>query len=180
MSENLVTSLTLDDLRDLLQQAGYRVEMVTDPVANVAYLRSATSGLAFDIRPGNRLAGDEGGRFADMAFVSILQVNGELPRDLVNGWNVARRFSRLQMSGRFLALCMDISIVGGVTRSHLRTHVEIWDQLAQELIVYLREGLRGSHANGADRGVESEVVAPGSVDAPNVDPATWPSAPTSH
>ncbi|OAI30420.1 hypothetical protein A1351_09100 [Methylosinus sp. R-45379] len=175
MSDILVTSLTLDDLRDLLQQAGYRVETVTDPVANVAYLRSATSGLSFDIRPGNRLVGDESVRFADMAFVSVLQVNGELPRDLVNDWNVARRFSRLQLSGPFLALCMDISVVGGVTKSHLRAHVEIWDQLAQELIVYLRDRLRGPQANGTGRGVEVDVAAPASDD-----PATGFGTHTSH
>lgn len=159
MSETLVSSLSLDELRDLLQQAGYRVEAATDPVANVHYLRSATSGLAFDIRPGNRLAGDAEGRFADVAFVSILQVNGELPRELVNGWNIARRFSRLQLSGPFLALCMDVTVVGGVTRSHVRAHIEIWDRLAQELVVYLREGLRRPEANGAGPGVERDAAA---------------------
>ncbi|HEY8066795.1 MAG TPA: YbjN domain-containing protein [Methylosinus sp.] len=171
MSESLVTSLTLDDLRDLLQQVGYRVETATDPVVNVVYLRSATSGLSFDIRPGNRSAGDESGRFADMAFISILQVNGELPQDLVNGWNIARRFSRLQLSGPFLALCMDVSVVGGVTRSHLRAQIEIWDRLAQELIVYLREGLRRPQTNG----VESDGAS-----SARPDPATWPGAPASH
>jgi hypothetical protein len=33
MSENLIASLSLDDLRDLIQKAGYRVETATDPVA---------------------------------------------------------------------------------------------------------------------------------------------------
>lgn len=154
MSETIIAALTLDSLRDVLQQAGYRVETATDPVANVPYLRSATSGLAFDIRPGNRLAGDDEERFADIAFVAVLQVQGELPLGLVNGWNAARRFSRLQLSGSFLALCMDVSVVGGVTQGHLRAHVEIWDRLAQELIAYLREGLRKpSAANGVDPGV---------------------------
>lgn len=151
MTEIIFTSLTLDGLRDVLQQAGYRVETATDPVANVPYLRSATSGLVFDIRPGNRLAGDGEERFADIAFVAVLQVQGELPLDLVNGWNAARRFSRLQLAGSFLALCMDVSVVGGVTQAHLRAHIEIWDRLAQELIAYLRDELRHrSMANGAD------------------------------
>lgn len=156
MSENIIASLTLDDLSEILRQAGYRVEAATDPVANVPYLRSATSGLAYDVRPGNRLVGAEEGRFADFAFIAVLQVAGELPRDIVNGWNVARRFSRLQLSGSFLALCMDVTVVGGVTRDHLRAHIEIWDRLAQELIVYLREGLRPQQpANGAEAPVAS-------------------------
>ena len=54
MPDNLISKLSLDSLREALQQAGYRVETVTDPVANTPYLRSATSGLAFDVRPGNR------------------------------------------------------------------------------------------------------------------------------
>lgn len=153
MSETIIATLTLDSLRDVLQQAGYRVETATDPVANVPYLRSATSGLAFDIRPGNRFAAEAEGSFADIAFVAVLQVQGDLPPGLVNGWNAARRFSRLQLSGSFLALCMDVSVVGGVTRGHLRAHIEIWDRLAQELIAYLRDGLRKPiAANGADAG----------------------------
>jgi hypothetical protein len=59
MSESIVNSLTLESLRDHLQQAGYRVETLTDPVANLPYLRSATAGVGFDIRPGNQLPGDD-------------------------------------------------------------------------------------------------------------------------
>jgi hypothetical protein len=159
MSEVIMTALTLDSLRDILQQAGYRVETATDPVANVPYLRSATSGLAFDIRPGNRLAGGDDRSFADVAFIAVLQVQGELPLDLVNGWNVARRFSRLQLSGSFLALCMDVSVVGGVTQEHVRAQVEIWDRLVQELIAYLRDELRkpGAANGGGPVVAESEA-----------------------
>jgi hypothetical protein len=136
-----MTKLTLDSLREILQQAGYRVETVTDPVANVPYLRSATAGLAFDIRPGNRFAGDEQ-EFADIAFVAVLQVQGELPLDVVNRWNATRRFARLQLSQPFLVLCLDVSVAGGVASNHLRAQVEIWDRLVQEMIAYLREELR--------------------------------------
>jgi len=141
MSQTILLKLRLADLQQSLQQAGYRVEVASDPVANIAYLRSATSGLAFDVRPGNRVAGDNDG-FADVAFSAVLQVQGELPLDVVNRWNASRRFSRLQLSHPFLVFCMDVSAAGGITLDHLRSQIEIWDRLVQELIVYLREELR--------------------------------------
>jgi hypothetical protein len=150
MSDDLISTLTLDELCAILQQAGYRVETANDPIAGVPYLRSATSGLAFDIRPGNRLAAAGEGRFADFSFVLVLHIAGETPMELINSWNVTRRFARLQISGSFVALCMDVSVVGGVTRIHLRAQIEIWDRLAQELIIHLREGLRKpAKGNGA-------------------------------
>jgi Putative bacterial sensory transduction regulator len=140
MSDTILAKLSLDSLRDALQQAGYRVETVTDPVVNVAYLRSATSGLAFDIRPGNRLAGADQ-HFVDIAFTAVLQVQGDLPLDIVNRWNATRRFARLQLSQPFLVLSLDVSVAGGVAPNHLRAQVEIWDHLVQQLIAYLREEL---------------------------------------
>lgn len=141
MSEATITRLTLDSLRDVLQQAGYRVETVTDPVANIPYLRSATGGLPFDIRPGSRLAdGDQS--FADVALVAVFQVQGDLPLDVVNRWNATRRFARLQLSQPFLVFSMDLSVFGGVAPAYLRGQVETWDRLVQELIPYLRDELR--------------------------------------
>jgi hypothetical protein len=136
-----IQTVTLDSLREIFQQAGYRVETVTDPVAMIPYLRSATGGLAFDIRPGNRLAGEDRG-FADVAFAAVLQVQGDLPLDLVNRWNATRRFARLQLSQTFLVFCMDVSVAGGVTPAYLRAQIEIWDRLVQELIAYLRDELQ--------------------------------------
>jgi hypothetical protein len=140
MTDTTIAKLTRDSLRELFQLAGYRVETATDPVANIAYLRSATNGLAFDIRPGNRLAGDEQG-FIDVALIAVLQVQGELPLDVVNRWNATRRFARLQLSQPFLALSMDFSLAGGVTQTHLRAQIEIWDHLVQQLVIFLREEL---------------------------------------
>jgi hypothetical protein len=161
MPDTVITKLTLDGLREALQQAGYRVEAVTDPVANIPYLRSATGGLAFDIRPGSRLAGADGD-FVDATFTAVLQVQGELPLDLVNRWNATRRFARLQLSQPFLVFCLDVSVGGGVTSSHLRTHIEIWDRLVQELIAYLREELpKLAPANGANpAGASAASAAP--------------------
>lgn len=174
---DLIHTVTLDMLRDILQQAGYRVETVVDPVAAVPYLRSATGGLAFEIRPGNRLAGEDKG-FADVAFTAVLQVQGDLPLAPVNRWNATRRFARLQLSQPFLVFCMDVTVAGGVTQNHLRAHIEIWDRLAQELIAYLREELRQlGTANPA-----GAAAAPAPTPAPAPEPArnaaTEPSAPT--
>jgi hypothetical protein len=140
MSEPIIANLSLDVLREWILQAGYRVELLTDPVANIQYLRSATNGIAFDIRGGNQ-AGASADQFADFAFVAPLQVQGELPLDLVNRWNGTRRFGRLQLSHPFLVLSLDVSVAGGVTTAHVRAQLEIWDQLVQQLIVYLREEL---------------------------------------
>jgi hypothetical protein len=167
MSEAIITQLTLDSLRETLQLAGYRVETLTDPVANVGYLRSATAGLAFDIRPGNRL-NDTEQSFVDFAVVAVLQVQGDLPFDIVNRWNASRRFGRLQLSPPFLVLTLDVSVDGGVTPNHLRTQIGIWDFLLQQLVGFLREELaRMAAANGA-------APSPAAVGA--ADPARAPGA----
>ena len=170
MPDEILLKFSLDNVREALQQAGYRVETVTDPVVNIMYLRSATGGLAFDIRPGNRLVGDDKG-FVDLAFSAVLQVQGELPLEPVNRWNATRRFARLQLSHPFLVLCMDITAAGGVTLNHLRAQIEIWDRLVQELIAHLREELgKLSAANGAT------PVAPAAARVPEPDSAAEASA----
>jgi hypothetical protein len=136
-SAAVISSLTLQTLRENFQEAGYRVEALTDPVANTEYLRSATAGVAFDIRPGNRLPG-EGDSFADVALVAVLQVQGDVPADLVNRWNASRRFGRLQFSAPFLVFCLDVSVMNGVTPAHLRAQIELWDRLVQDLVPFLR------------------------------------------
>ena len=157
MSNTSLANLSLDALREILQQAGYRVETVNDPVANLAYLRSATAGLAFDVRPGNRLKSAE--TFVDAAFTAVLQVQGELPLDLVNRWNATRRFARLQLSQPFLVLSLDVSVAGGVAPTHLRAQIEIWDHLVQQLIAYLREELQKLAPANASSPTESQRAA---------------------
>jgi hypothetical protein len=142
MSDNFLASLTLAELCELFEKAGYRVEPAVDPASGVSYLRSTASGIAFDLRPGARSPGDSAGRFVDFTLVCVLRCRGEAPGDLVNDWNITHRFSRLQFGGSYFALCMDVSIFGGVTREHFRTNIEIWGRLVEELIVHLREGVR--------------------------------------
>jgi hypothetical protein len=144
---------------------------MTDPVANVPYLRSATSGLAFDIRPGNRMI-DDTASFADVVFTAVLQVQGELPLEIVNRWNAERRFARLQLSAPFLVFCMDVSVVGGVTPGHFRSQIDIWDRLLQDFVAYLREELRKLipvNSAGAPAAVsapqQTAVVSPSAAEA---------------
>jgi hypothetical protein len=137
MSETSIATFSLDGFRELLQQCGYRVEIVDAQGDQPAFLRSSTAGLAFDIRPGSLAA-----EFTDATFLAGLQVQGELPLDMVNRWNASRRFARLHLMSGFLVLSMDISIFGGVTPGFVRSHVEIWDRLIQDLVPYLRQELQ--------------------------------------
>jgi hypothetical protein len=151
-----------------MQLAGYRVETMTDPVASSEYLRSATSGLPFDVRPGNRLAGNSDNSFLDAALVAVLQVQGELPLDIVNRWNASRRFARLQLSPPFLVLTHDVSVAGGVGQNHLRAQIEIWDHLIQQLVGYLREEL--PKLNTAERTPAPAPAAPAANSERSVQP----------
>lgn len=140
MSDDAVIArFSLDRLGEIFQQAGYRVETVTDPATGASHLRSATGGVVFDIRPGNRSA--DGSDLVDAALVAAVQVQGGLPLEIVNRWNATRRFARLQLSEPFLMLTQDVSAIGGVTAGHLRGQIEIWDHLVQQLIGYLRDEL---------------------------------------
>jgi hypothetical protein len=161
MSDTNLASLTLESLRDLMQNSGYRVELVSDAAANVALLRSSTAGFAFDVRPGNRLAADEKS-FVDFTFSAWLNVEGELPLDIVNRWNALRRFGRLQLVPGFLAMTMDVSLIGGVAPNYVRAQVEIWDHLVQALVPYLREELQKI---GSDKPADVAPAAPGEVPA---------------
>lgn len=135
----LQTHLSPAILRDVLQNAGYRVEETQGPRGEPS-LRSATAGLTFDVHFANPLVG-QAGVFADATFQAAFQVQGELPLALVNQWNVSRRFARLNLLQNLLLLNMDVIALGGVMPDHLRAQAEIWDHLVQQLIAYLREEL---------------------------------------
>lgn len=69
----------------------------------------------------------------------MLQVQGEVPAQLVPGWNQSRRFARMWLQGNFLVLEMDVTVAGGVTADHLRAQIGLWDRLLQELLLHLRQ-----------------------------------------
>jgi hypothetical protein len=163
---DITHSLTGGSLGSLMQTAGYRVESVTDATAGVTILRSATSGLSFDIRMGNRLAG-ETEAYADFTFVTIFNVVGELPLAPVNAWNRSRRFARLQIDStipdqKLLVLCMDVVVAGGVTAQYLRHQIGIWDGLIQQLVPWLRDELSKLHAAGVVK-TQAAIESPHAV-----------------
>ncbi len=153
---DLITHLGLANLRDILQQAGFRAEQLTDPIAKIEFLRSSTGGVGFDVRLGN--PGADGG-VTDAVFIAAFQLQGELPFAVVNGWNATRRFARLQLGPQLLAISLDVSVMGGVSPRHLRAKLEIWDQLVQDLIGYLRNELRNLPA------VSDQAPRPGALAA---------------
>ncbi len=138
---DIIAELTIDGLREIFQQVGYRAETANDPDRNSPVLRSSTGGISFEARPGNR-SGQGGKSFVDFVFIAGLQVEGELSLDIVNRWNTLRRFARLHLNPGLLLLTMDVSMVGGVSRDHLRANIEIWDKLLPDLVAYLREELQ--------------------------------------
>lgn len=154
-------SISFDALRAALQAAGYRAEEVSD--GNLRFLRSASNGLGFDVRPGNAFPG-QSDQFSDIAFVAILGVQGTLPLDIVNKWNRTHRFSRLyvdkpQADAEFLVLSLDISLAGNVSPDYVRTQLQIWDTLIQQLIPWLREEL-GKLASSLDASAAAAEGAP--------------------
>lgn len=164
---DLITAVTVESLREFMQTAGYRAETITDPGAGLTYLRSATNGLSFDVRMGNRIPDNENA-FSDVALVAVFSIVGDLPLAPVNAWNNSRRFGRLQIDRNvpdqnFLLLCMDVVVAGGVTPQYLRTQIEIWDGLVQQLVPWLRDELAklqpANDATAAGAGEAPESVA---------------------
>jgi hypothetical protein len=135
----MISTFTPAQFQALLQQQGYRVEVITDD-AGGQQLRSATGGLTFYVRFGNRA--DAENTFVDATIYAGLRVQGDLPFETINLWNVNRRFCRLQRSGEVLVLEMDVSAVGGVSQRHILALAEIWDRLAQDLIRHLKESMQ--------------------------------------
>lgn len=140
---DVMTFVTLDTLRTLIHDAGFRAETVVD--GSVTLLRSASNGLGFDIRSGNVFS-EKPDHLADVAFVAVFAVQGGFPLDLLNLWNRTHRFGRLFIDRtvperEFLVLSLDVSVLGGVTAAYLRHKLLIWDSLVQQLVPWLREQL---------------------------------------
>ena len=167
MTEANIMSLTSDGMRDIMQLVGYRVETFAGP-DGATQLRSATNGVPFMLRFGNRFAADPSG-YADATLTAVLQLQAPLPWDALNQWNSSKRFSRLHQNGNLLVLEKDLIVVGGVSRENLRAQVEIWDRVVQELLHYLRAVLGlPSDAGGAKSadGVAAPVTVPGNPASP--------------
>jgi hypothetical protein len=143
----LIDSLTAEGLADIFRDAGYRVTLAEQN--GITQLLSASQGIGFSVSFGNPVAGnpvagtpaaahDAAPAFIDFTFSCPLQVQGELPADLVPSWNRTRRFARLSQQGPFVVLEYDVVVAGGVSARHLRSSIELWDRLLQEFLLHLR------------------------------------------
>ncbi|HTJ95091.1 MAG TPA: YbjN domain-containing protein [Pararobbsia sp.] len=130
----VLESIEIEQLADLMRKAGYRVTPAEQN--GHVQLMSASQGVGFVVRFGN--AGATEGTFIDYTLSCALQVQGELPVELVPSWNRTKRFARLAPHGQFLVLEMDVVVAAGVTERHLASMVELWDRLIQEFLLHMR------------------------------------------
>ncbi|NVO17711.1 MAG: YbjN domain-containing protein [Rhodoplanes sp.] len=134
----LLADIDLDRLAELMRTQGYRVDLVREPGGDL--LRSATGGLAFEIRGGSP-APECPASFIDLRCLAGLKIEGELDPAVINAWNVQRRYARLHRQEDLLVLTLDVSLAGGVMPAYVVTQIAIWDRLLQDLPVFLRETL---------------------------------------
>ncbi|ALK09636.1 YbjN domain-containing protein [Blastochloris viridis] len=151
----VIRSVTLSSLTELLQSRGYRVERATD-AAGVELLRSATGGLAFEIRVGS-LALAPSDAVLDFSCHAALKVEGTLDAAVPNAWNNSRRYARLHLHGGFLVLTQDVSVAGGVLPGYVLTQMEIWERLLQDLPGFLRTEIAQVNAAGPSAMIASST-----------------------
>ncbi|MFJ1208706.1 YbjN domain-containing protein [Burkholderia pyrrocinia] len=140
-----IEAISADRLADVLRRAGYRVTAAEQN--GTVQLMSASQGIGFAVRFGNPATAlaPQGADaqaaalpYIDYTLSCVLQVQGELPAELVADWNRTKRFARLASHGQFLALEMDVVVAGGVSERYLRSTIELWDRLIQEFLLHLR------------------------------------------
>lgn len=130
-------TVSVDELADLLRASGYRVT----PAEQNGHMQlmSASQGIGFAVRFGNRAPAEgEDQRFFDFTLGCVMQVQGDIPVELVPSWTRTKRFARLSSQGQFLVLELDVVISGGVSARHLTSMIALWDRMMQEFVLHLR------------------------------------------
>ncbi|WP_396332505.1 YbjN domain-containing protein [Burkholderia anthina] len=140
-TDALLEAVGIEQLADVFRAAGYRVTATEQNGA--VQLMSASQGVGFAVRFGNAVpaAGQQDAadaRYLDYTLSCVLQVQGDLPAQLVADWNRTKRFARLASHGPFLALEMDVIVAGGVSTRYVRSTIELWDRMVQEFLLHLR------------------------------------------
>lgn len=134
MAPKILDVVAVEQLADLFKASGYRVTPAEQN--GIVQLMSASQGVGFAVRFGNAAATPDS--YLDYTLSCALQVQGDLPMELVSSWNRTKRFARLSSTGQFLLLEMDVVVAGGVTERHLSSTIELWDRLIQEFLLHLR------------------------------------------
>ena len=153
--EVLIEAVGVDQLADVFKTAGYRVTPAEQN--GMVQLMSASQGVGFAVRFGN--SGGEASTFLDFTLSCALQVQGELPAELVASWNRTKRFARLWEQGAFLVLEMDVVVAGGVSERNLRSLIELWDRLIREFLLHLRNRPAMAAAESGDAAADAGVMA---------------------
>ncbi|PFH29466.1 MULTISPECIES: YbjN domain-containing protein [Burkholderia] len=140
-TDALLEAVGIEQLADVFRAAGYRVTATEQNGA--VQLMSASQGVGFAVRFGNAVPAAVGqdaadARYLDYTLGCVLQVQGDLPAQLVADWNRTKRFARLASHGPFLALEMDVIVAGGVSTRYVRSTIELWDRMVQEFLLHLR------------------------------------------
>ncbi|CAG9188606.1 YbjN domain-containing protein [Burkholderia vietnamiensis] len=155
-----IEAVSAERLAEILRRAGYRVTVAEQNGA--MQLMSASQGVGFAVRFGNPAVGVppaiDAARivYLDYTLSCVLQVQGELPAELVANWSRTKRFARLASHGAFLALEMDVVVAGGVSERHLRSTVELWDRLIQEFLLHLRDRPALAEQEAAARAADAD------------------------
>jgi Putative bacterial sensory transduction regulator len=136
MADAQFMTVSPEQMGEIIQSSGFRAEHRTD-TNGIPLIASATNGINFNIRMGNRAAAPAEG-FMDFTYLTIIKVEGEFPAERLNEWNRNRRFSRLHRVDDFVVLDMDVVVAGGVTERHIRATLELWERMLQELMNWLR------------------------------------------
>lgn len=136
MAEAQFMSVTPEQLGGIMQEAGYRTEHRTDN-NDIPIIASATAGINFNVRLGNRAQPPVEG-YLDFTYLTVIKIEGDFPTERTNDWNRNKRFARLHKVDEFIIFDMDVVVAGGVTTNHIRATMELWDRLLQELMGWLR------------------------------------------
>jgi len=147
MAEAQIMAVTPEQLGEIMQSAGYRTEHRADN-NGTPLIASATGGISFNVRMGNRAPAPVEG-FLDFTYLTVIKIEGQFPLERVNDWNRNKRFARLHKVDDFIVLDMDIIVAGGVTQNHIRATMELWDRLLQEMMGWLRGDVPAGAANSA-------------------------------
>lgn len=157
-----IETIHVEQLADIFKAAGYRVTAAE--YDGGVQLMSASQGVGFTVRFGNPAPADAADAAAPAAFFDYtlscaLQVQGELPAELVSAWNRTKRFARLSAHQQFLVLEMDVVVAGGVSERHIRSTIELWDRLIQEFLLHLRNRPVFAAAEQAAAGAKTATAA---------------------
>jgi hypothetical protein len=160
MAKSLIKSFTTQAMRELIQTAGFRAELMAES-DTMPVIRSASNGMIFEIRLFNPLK-EEKGSFTDVMFMAGMPLQGGVAPEFLNRWNSIKRFGRLYAAQGHLVLALDIFLQGGVSPEHLRSQLDIWDKLLQELLTYIRAvpsapAPKAVTVNGHTEPVNSEI-----------------------